>query len=124
MAKTAQVAKPGQTGTLGMARVEVLGREIVAADDALDGGDRNAILGACNLLNDALAEVRDSALPVPAPAVDRVPTEAAVDVGFAVRSCLVGGRSAAAFDVEAAMALMDEARQSFDRAQAALAAWQ
>ena len=54
---------------------------------------------------------------------EEVLTEAAVDIGFAVRSCLVGGRSGAAIDVEAAMTLMDEARQSFDRAQAALAGW-
>lgn len=103
-------------------RLAALDRELSAADAALDQGERGAILGACNLLNDALGVVRDEATPVPDPVADDSLQAALVDVGFAVESCLAGGRSAAAVDVEAAMALVDGARESLGAALATIAA--
>lgn len=100
--------------------VAALDRELAAADAALDAGDRDAILDACNLLDGAVRDVRDEALPVPDTTADEALQAAVADIDAATEACLSGGRSGAAADVEAAMALVDEARESLTRARSVL----
>lgn len=100
--------------------VAALDRDLMAADAALEQGDRNAILDACNLLDGSLADVRDEALPVPDATANEELTAALSDIGAAAESCLAGARSGAAADVEGAMELVDDALASLAGARAAL----
>lgn len=103
--------------------VAALGRELDATDATLNGSERQAIQGACNLLEESATSVRESALPVPDEAVDRALNDALDTTDAAVDACLDGVRTGMADDVEAAMELMSEARVAFDAAEAAIAAW-
>lgn len=100
--------------------VAALDRELAAADTALAAGDRDAILDACNLLDGAVNDVRDEALPVPDATIDEELQAVVADIDAATEACLSGGRSGVAADVEAAMALVDEARESLTRARSVL----
>jgi hypothetical protein len=99
-------------------------RDLDAAGDALNRGEKNLTLGACTQLAEDAREFRAEALPVPNPAVDG-PLRRAVDLSnTAAQHCIAGARAAeGASDVEAAQRELPEARKALSDADAAFTAW-
>lgn len=99
-------------------------RDLDAAGDAVNQGEKTATLGACTQLAEDARELRSDALPVPNPAVDG-PLRRAVDLAItAAQHCIAGARAAeGARDVEAAQRELPRARQALAEVDAALTAW-
>jgi hypothetical protein len=120
---TSPTTKAGWTKDHG-ASVATLSTQLDFARSALDKGDRQAILSACNLLRDDLADTR-KALPVPNAGVDTALRQALGSVTTGVADCLQGARVASvASIVERAMAELGDARTRLDGANRAIASWQ
>lgn len=93
------------------------------ARTALNAGDRQAILAACNLLQDDLSEGR-KALPVPDPTADGALRKAFSTMSSGVSDCLQGARLASVASItERAMAELSDASTLMDMANQAIANW-
>jgi hypothetical protein len=99
-------------------------RDLDAAGDAVNRGERAVTLGACMQLAEDARELREEALPVPNPAVD-APLRRAVNAAVTgAEHCVAGARAAeGAHDVELAQKELPEARQALREADAAYTAW-
>ncbi|MGH9224642.1 MAG: hypothetical protein ACRD2W_12890 [Acidimicrobiales bacterium] len=105
------------------ALVEAYSRDLSAALNTINQGERQNTINTCTQVKDDAIEVRENALPVPNSAVD-APLRSAVDFGIkAADSCLTGARNTDARAVEAAQRDFAEARQAMDEAETALKAW-
>jgi hypothetical protein len=102
-------------------------KDLDAAGDTINRGERQATISACTQLGDDAKEMREEVFPVPNPAVDG-PLRASVDLAVrAADNCVQGGRTSAehgARQVEAAMRELTDARQRLLEAKAAMDAWQ
>lgn len=91
---------------------------------ALNAGQRPVVLSECTQLQEDLAEAR-KAVPVPDSTVDSAVRAAFDATGTAVNTCVEGARIASDADkIEEAQAQMKTARERYDAAQSAIAAWQ
>lgn len=101
-------------------------KDLEAARDTINRGERQATISACTQLADDATEMRSEVFPVPDPAVD-VPLRQSVDLALqGADDCIQGGRSSAdagARQVEAAMKEIADARQRYLEAKAAFEAW-
>ena len=93
------------------------------ARSALDAGDRQTILAACNLLQDDLNAARN-ALPVPNPAADSALRKGLSSTSTGDSDCLQGARLASvASIVERAMAELRDASALMDTANQTITDW-
>ena len=102
-------------------------KDLDAAGDTINRGEKQATLSACTQLSDDAKEMKDEVFPVPNPAVDG-PLRQSVDIAItAANNCIQGGRSSAehgARQVESAMKELTDARQKYLESKAALEAWE
>jgi hypothetical protein len=105
------------------AAIAALSTQLDYARTALDNGQRDVILSACNLLHDDLTQAR-SAVPVPNSTVNAALQSALDAVSVADNDCIQGARiaSSAALN-EKAMAELTNARSQMDLANRAIANW-
>lgn len=105
------------------AAVAAVSKQLDYARTALNNGQRDVILPACNLLHDDLTQAR-SAVPVPNPTVNAALQSALDAVSVAAADCIQGARiaSSAALN-EKAMAELSNARSRMDLANQAIANW-
>ena len=105
-----------QNGSL----VEAYSRDLSAAVNTINQGERQNTINTCTQVKDDANEVKSTALPVPNNAVDG-PLRTAVESGIkAADACLNGARNTDARAVEAAQRDFAEARKSMDAAEAAI----
>ena len=101
-------------------------KDLDAAGDTINRGEKQATLSACTQLSEDAKEMRNEVFPVPNSGVDG-PLRASVDLAVkGADDCLQGGRNTAeagARQVEAAMKELTDARQKFLEAKAAIEAW-
>ena len=101
-------------------------KDLDAAGDTINRGEKQATISACTQLSDDAKEMKDEVFPVPNPAVDG-PLRQSVDISITgANNCIQGGRSSAehgARQVEAAMKELTDARNKYLEAKAALEAW-
>lgn len=103
--------------------VKVVSDDIDRAVQALNAGQRPVVLSECTQLTEDLADARKS-VPAPDPAVDQALRAAFDATGTAAATCVEGGRVASdASIVEKAQREMKTARESYTKAQDAVAAW-
>jgi hypothetical protein len=105
------------------ALVDAYSRDLSAAVNTINQGERQSTINTCTQVRDDAMEVRENAFPVPNSAVDG-PLRSAVDFGIkAADSCLTGARNTNADAVEDAQRDFAEARKAMDEAEAAIKAW-
>jgi len=98
-------------------------RDLSAVVNTINQGERTATLATCQQVIDDGKELKDTALPVPNPAVDG-PLRTAIEKGASGgNSCLAGARNTDARAVEAAQRDFADARKAMDEAEAAYKAW-
>ncbi len=103
--------------------VAAYSRDLTAALNIINQGERTATMATCNQVTDDAKEVQQTALPVPDPAADGA-LRKAVDVGLkAAESCLAGARATQAHAIETSQKQFAEARAAMDEAEAAISAW-
>jgi hypothetical protein len=103
--------------------VSVVSDDIDRSVQALNAGQRPVVLSECTQLQEDLADARE-ALPVPDATVDAALRAALDATGTAVTTCVEGARVASdASIIEKAQREMKTARESYDAAQGAIAAW-
>jgi hypothetical protein len=100
--------------------IQSFSRDLGDAQNNINKGERSATLSSCTQVSEDAKEVRKEALPAPDPAVD-ADLRKALDLAVkAAADCLQGGRDVQARAVEAAMAELNDARASLDKAQAGI----
>lgn len=105
------------------ALVSAYSRDLVAALNTINMGERTATMASCNQVSDTAREVRQEALPAPNAEVNTHLTKA-VDLGIqAAESCLAGARETQAHAIEEAQRLFADARKAMDDAEAAIDDW-
>ena len=105
------------------ADVMAVSRDLDAARQAVDKGDRPVILSTCNQLQDDLAAARKG-LPAPDPSVDSALRAGLDAVAAGVPDCLQGARLASQASVtEKAQAKFNDARPKMDAVDKAIADW-
>lgn len=103
--------------------VKSVSDDIDRSIQALNAGQRPMVLSDCTQLQEDLAEAR-KAVPVPDATVDAAVRAAFDATATAVGTCVEGARIASdAGRIEEAQAQMATAREKYDAAQAAIAAW-
>ena len=103
--------------------VKVVSDDIDRSVQALNAGQRPVVLSECTQLKDDLVDAK-KAVPVPDPTVDAALRSALAATETAMNTCVEGGRVASdASIVEKAQREMKTARETYDAAQAAIAAW-
>lgn len=103
--------------------VKVVSDDIDRAVQALNAGQRPVVLSECTQLQEDLADAR-KAVPVPDGVVDAALRAAFDATGTAVGTCVEGARIASDADkIEQAQAEMKTAREKYNAAQDAIAAW-
>lgn len=103
--------------------VKSVSDDIDRAVQALNAGQRPVVLSECTQLTEDLAEAK-KAVPVPDATVDAALRKGLDDTTTAAATCMEGGRVASdASIVEKAQREMKTARESYDKAQDAIAAW-
>jgi hypothetical protein len=116
------LTKPEWTARYGAA-VSAVGTQLDFARSALDKGQRDAILSACNLLHDDLGPA-EQALPVPNLTVDAALRTSLNDLSTGVEDCLQGARVASVASItERAMAELARARTELDTANRDITNW-
>jgi hypothetical protein len=104
--------------------VKSVSDDIDRSVQALNAGQRPVVLSECTQLQEDLADAR-KAVPVPDSTVDAAVRAAFDATGTAVNTCVDGARIASDADkIEEAQAQMKTAREKYDAAQSAIAAWQ
>jgi hypothetical protein len=104
--------------------VKSVSDDIDRSVQALNAGQRPVVLSECTQLQEDLADAR-KAVPVPDSTVDAAVRAAFDATGTAVNTCVEGARIASDADkIEEAQAQMKTAREKYDAAQSAIAAWQ
>jgi hypothetical protein len=102
-------------------------KDLDAAGDTINRGEKQATISACTQLSDDAKEMKDEVFPVPNPAVDG-PLRQSVDIALTgADNCIQGGRTTeehGARRVEAAMKEITDARQKFLEAKVAIEAWE
>jgi hypothetical protein len=105
------------------ATVKVVSDDIDRAVQALNAGQRPVVLSECTQLQEDLVDAK-KAVPVPDSTVDGALRKALDDTTTAANTCVEGGRVASdASIVEKAQREMKTARDSYSKAQDAIAAW-
>jgi len=103
--------------------VKVVSDDIDRSVQALNAGQRPVVLSECTQLKDDLVDAK-KAVPVPDPTVDAALRSALTATETAMNTCVEGGRVASdASIVEKAQREMKTARDTYDAAQTAIAAW-
>ena len=103
--------------------VKSVSDDIDRAVQALNAGQRPVVLQECTQLKEDLTEAT-KAVPAPDPTVDAALRKAFDDTTTAANTCVEGGRVASdASIVEKAQREMKTARESYSKAQDAVAAW-
>jgi hypothetical protein len=103
--------------------VKSVSDDIDRSVQALNAGQRPVVLQECTQLREELAEAK-KAVPVPDPTVDGALRAAFDATTAAVDTCVEGARVASDADkIEQAQAQMAHAREKYDAAQSAVAAW-
>ena len=104
--------------------VKSVSDDIDRSVQALNAGQRPVVLQECTQLREELAEAK-KAVPVPDSTVDGALRAAFDATTAAVDTCVEGARVASDADkIEQAQAQMAHAREKYDAAQDAIAAWQ
>ena len=105
------------------ATVKVVSDDIDRAVQALNAGQRPVVLSECTQLQEDLVDAK-KAVPVPDSTVNAALRKAFDDTTTAANTCVEGGRVASdASIVEKAQREMKAARESYSKAQDAIAAW-
>ena len=103
--------------------VKSVSDDIDRSVQALNAGQRPVVLQECTQLREELAEAK-KAVPVPDATVDGALRAAFDATTAAVDTCVEGARVASDADkIEQAQAQMAHAREKYDAAQSAVAAW-
>ena len=103
--------------------VKSVSDDIDRSVQALNAGQRPVVLSECTQLKDDLVEAK-KAVPVPDSTVDGALRAAFDATTTAVDTCVEGARLASDADIiEEAQAQMKTAREKYDAAQDAIAAW-
>jgi len=102
--------------------VSAVSDDIDRSVQALNAGQQPDVRSACTQLQEDLADAR-KAVPVPDATVDAALRSALDTSDSAAKSCLEGVKSTAANVVEQAQRDMKAARDSYTKAQDAIAAW-
>ena len=101
-------------------------KDLDAAGDTINRGEKQATISACTQLSDDAKEMREEVFPVPNPAVDGLLRQSVDLAVTGADNCIQGGRTTeehGARRVEAAMDELTDAHQKFLEAKAAIEVW-